>query len=252
MPTVLLVRHGRTTANAAGILAGWSPGVFLDETGEAQADRVGARIAPLQVCRIVSSPLDRCAQTADRIAAASTGAARSVDARFGECGYGAWTGRPLAELAKDPLWPVIQRRPSSVQFPDGAGYAGESFPQMQARVVAALSDHDTEVLVDNGADAIWVAVSHGDLIKLALADALAIPLDEFQRLHVDPGSVSAIRWTDGRPMVLRVNDRGEELASLVRPPGSGAGSGESDDSGAAGGDTSGEGTGDAVLGGGAG
>lgn len=246
MPTVLLVRHGRTTANASGILAGWSPGVFLDETGEAQADRVAARIAPLHVCRIVSSPLDRCAQTADRIAAASAGAARRVDDRLGECGYGAWTGRPLAELAKDPLWPVIQRRPSSVQFPDGPGYAGESFPQMQARVVAAIRDHDAAVATQAGAEAIWVAVSHGDLIKLALADALAMPLDEFQRLHVDPGSVSAIRWTDGRAMVVRVNDRGEELAALARPPGSGGG-----DSGSGGGGA--EPTeGDAVVGGGAG
>ncbi len=220
MATVLIVRHARTTANAAGVLAGWSPGVFLDEVGQTQAAQVAERIASagIPVRALVSSPLDRCVQTADLIAAQCNPTARTVDARLGECGYGAWTGRPLAELAKDPLWRQIQDAPSSVRFPDAPGYAGESFPEMRERAVAAVRDHDAAIETEFGADAIWVAVSHGDIVKLILADALATPLDEFQRIHVDPASISVIRYAGSRPMVLRVNDRGGDLSSLVPAP----------------------------------
>src|SRR5262249_30985078 len=109
VPTVILVRHGRSTSNTAGTLAGWMPGVFLDETGEAQAAALGQRLAAatLPVAEIVSSPLDRCLQTADLLSAALSGHTdRSVHEGLGECRYGAWTGRPIAELARDELWRV--------------------------------------------------------------------------------------------------------------------------------------------------
>src|SRR6188472_4356794 len=110
VPTVIFVRHGRSTSNTAGTLAGWMPGVFLDDTGEAQAAAVGQRLAAaaLPVVEVVSSPLDRCLQTADLLAAAlPTRVARSVHDGLGECRYGAWTGRPIAELARDELWKVV-------------------------------------------------------------------------------------------------------------------------------------------------
>ncbi|EWT07909.1 phosphoglycerate mutase [Intrasporangium chromatireducens Q5-1] len=219
MPTVLFVRHGRSSANTAGTLAGWMPGVFLDETGEGQADEVGKRIsaAGIDVRRIVSSPLDRCVQTGDRIAAVLGPVGRSVHEGLGECRYGAWTGRPLAELARDELWKVVQDRPSEAAFPSSAAYEGESLAQMQARALRAVRETDERVANDHGAHAVWVAISHGDVIKSILAHAVGARLDDFQRIQVDPGSVSVVHFTSRRPLVLRINDTGGDLSGL-RPP----------------------------------
>lgn len=216
MTTVLLVRHGRSTSNTAGTLAGWLPGVFLDETGEAQADSVGGRLAAadLSVAEIVSSPLDRCLQTADRISHALGGVARSVHDGLGECRYGAWTGRPLAELAKDELWEVVQHRPSEARFPSSPAYPGESLAEMQARALAAVLEIDGRIREAHGDHAVWVSVSHGDVIKAVLADAVGARLDDFQRLHVDPASLSVVRYTPARPFVLRLNDTGGDLSGL--------------------------------------
>src|SRR6478735_6474077 len=140
VPTVLFVRHGRSTSNTAGTLAGWMPGVFLDETGEAQAAAVGQRLAAavLPVVEVVSSPLDRCVQTADLLAAPLPDhVARSIHEGLGECRYGAWTGRPIAELAREELWKVVQDRPSEARFPDSAAYPAESMVEMQDRALRA-------------------------------------------------------------------------------------------------------------------
>ena len=237
VPTVLLVRHGRTTANASGVLAGWLPGVNLDEVGREQADAVGRRLreAGLAPVRLVSSPLPRCVETAERILAfgeaqadadAETGTEAGgiplcVDERLGECRYGAWTGRPLAELAKEPLWRVVQDHPSAAAFPPGegesAGMPGESIAAMSARAVAAIREIDAQVAAAHGPEAIWVAVSHGDVIKAILADAAGTHLDLFQRIVVDPASVSVVRFTSTRPFVVRTNDIGSSLAGLVPP-----------------------------------
>ena len=122
MPTVLLVRHGRTTANAGGVLAGWTPGVGLDDTGREQARTLAGRMAPLPVAALVVSPLQRCQETAAELIAVPgpKGVARpalETDDRLGECRYGDWTGRALKDLAKDPLWRVVQAHPSAVTFP---------------------------------------------------------------------------------------------------------------------------------------
>jgi probable phosphomutase (TIGR03848 family) len=213
VPTVLLVRHGRTTANHDGVLAGRSPGVHLDEVGAGQADAVGLRMTDLPLARLVSSPLARCRQTLSAIVAHQPrppGPPEQVtDAGLTECGYGAWTGQPLKKLAKHPLWKTVQNQPSAVTFPDG-----ESLQQMQARAVSAVRRHDAEVERTHGPDALWVAVSHGDVIKSVLADALGLHLDLFQRIVVDPGSVSVVRYTSGRPFVQHLNDRGSDLRPL--------------------------------------
>jgi len=211
--TLILVRHGRTTANSDGVLAGRSPGIALDETGASQAAATAERLAALPLTRIVSSPLERCRQTATVLARSQQGSLRvRVDRRWTECGYGAWTGQPLKQLAKDPLWKTVQAHPSAVTFPDG-----EAMRDMQNRAVAAARGIDAEVETEAGPDALWVAVSHGDVIKAVLADALGLHLDQFQRLVVDPASVSVIRYTPGRPFVLHLNDHGNDLAAL-RPP----------------------------------
>jgi probable phosphomutase (TIGR03848 family) len=206
--TVLLVRHGRTAANADGLLAGWTPGVVLDETGLAQARALAQRIAALPLSAIVSSPLERCQQTAAAMQGARAGLAVETEHRLGECHYGEWTGRELKTLAKDPLWRVVQAHPSAVTFP-----GGESMRAMQDRAVDVVREVDARL----GADAVWVAVSHGDVIKAVLADAMGLHLDQFQRLVVDPCSVTAVRYTQLRPFVLRVNDTGGDLAALAPP-----------------------------------
>jgi probable phosphomutase (TIGR03848 family) len=218
MPTLLLVRHGRTAANAGGTLAGWTPGIGLDPTGQAQAEALAERLRPLALVAAVSSPLQRCQETAvAALAGAGPGGPRpalQTDDRLGECHYGEWTGRPLKELAKDPLWPVVQAHPSAVRFP---GPDGETMPAMQQRAVEAVRDHDAEVARGHGPDAVWVAFSHGDVIKAILADALGMHLDSFQRIVVNPGSVSVLRYTPLRPFALRVNDVGGDLSGLNPP-----------------------------------
>ncbi len=221
MPTVLLVRHGRTTANASGVLAGWTAGVGLDDTGREQVQALAARVAAanLPVSRIVSSPLQRCRETAALVAErAAPGIPVGLDDRLGECRYGAWTGRKLSELAKEDLWRVVQDQPSGARFPDGDDYPGESMAGMQSRALEVVRQVDAEVRAACGADAIWVAVSHGDVIKAILADAAGAHLDQFQRIQVDPASVSVVRYTSRRPFLLRSNDIGGDLASLLPPP----------------------------------
>lgn len=208
MPTVLFIRHGRTQANTDGILAGWTPGVVLDETGRGQAEALAARLAPVPLTAVVSSPLERTVETMD-IALAGRDLPRHLDDRLGECRYGAWTGQSLKSLAKDPLWGAVQSHPSSVVFPEG-----ESMADMQHRAVAAVRDWNDRL----GADAVYAVVSHGDVIKACLADALGTHLDQFQRILVDPCSVSIVQYSAARPYVVRTNDSGGDLAWLAKRP----------------------------------
>ncbi|MPZ27678.1 MAG: MSMEG_4193 family putative phosphomutase [Micromonosporaceae bacterium] len=225
MATVLLVRHGRTAANADGGLAGRSP-VGLDETGRAQAAALAERLRAVPLAAVVTSPLPRCRQT---VAVAVPGLAAAVEERLIECGYGDWQGRPLKQLVDDPLWPVVQQHPSAVTFP---GEGGEAMAGMAARAVAAVRDWDARVTAAHGAEAVWLACSHGDVIKAVVADALGLHLDQFQRIVVDPGSVTAIRYTPVRPFLLRLGDAGE---LRFDPPATGAGSDAAVGGGAGGG-----------------
>lgn len=209
MPTVILVRHGRSDANGSGILAGRTPGVKLNETGRREADALAERLAGVRVAALVTSPLDRCRQTAAAIAKRHDGLRPAGDRRLTECGYGDWTGMKLSVLVKDPLWPIVQQHPSAVTFPNG-----ESMRAMQQRGVDAIRDHNAKV----AADAVWVAVTHGDVIKAIVADALAVHLDEFQRIIVDTGSATVITYTAARPFLVRLNDTGSDLASLLAAP----------------------------------
>ena len=209
MTTVVLLRHGRTTANTAGVLAGWTPGVQLDETGAAQVRAVAQRLAAVPLAAVVSSPLERCQQTAGAVAEGRELEVRTDD-RLGEARYGDWTGRPIKDLVKDPMWKVVQQHPSAAVFP---GAEGEGLAQTQARAVAAVRQWNAEL----GPDAVWLACSHGDVIKAVLADALGVHLDQFQRIVVDPASLSVVSYTDTRPFVVRVNDTGGDVSALIPP-----------------------------------
>ncbi|KNX39292.1 histidine phosphatase family protein [Luteipulveratus halotolerans] len=214
MATVLLLRHGRTTANSSGLLAGWTAGVGLDDTGRKQVESVGARLAELPLARVVSSPLQRCQETAVAVVG-SRGLDVVTDDALGECRYGAWTGRPIKDLAQDPLWATVQAQPSAVTFPPSEEYEHESMAQMQTRAVEVVRRVDAQVEAEHGAQAVWVAVSHGDVIKAVLADALGTHLDLFQRISVNPASLSVVRYTSSHPYVLRVNDNSSSVADLL-------------------------------------
>jgi probable phosphomutase (TIGR03848 family) len=201
--TVLLVRHG-LTAMTGPVLAGWTPGVHLDDRGEAQAKALADRLAGVPVAAIVASPLERCQETAAALAAGRDLAVETDD-RLGECQYGDWTGQELKKLVKDPLWKVVQAHPSAATFP-----GGEALRETQARAVAAVREHNARL----GEDATWVAVSHGDVIKAVVADALGMHLDLFQRIQADPCSLTVVRYTPLRPFLLRLNDTGGGVADL--------------------------------------
>jgi probable phosphomutase (TIGR03848 family) len=212
MTLVLLVRHGRTTANASGVLAGWTPGVRLDEHGEQQAADLAKRLAQVPLAAVVSSPLDRCRQTAETLLTGRDGVPLRLDERVGECRYGDWTGRPLKELAQEPMWRTVQAHPAAAVFP---GPEGESMAAMSARAVAAVREWNAEIEKEHGPDAVYAICSHGDVIKAIAADALGMHLDLFQRVICDPCSVTAIRYTELRPFVVRLNDVGGDPAVYV-------------------------------------
>jgi len=233
MTLVLIVRHGLTSSTGKA-LTGWLPGISLDDRGQAQAAAIAARLARVPLAAIVSSPLERCVQTASIIAAGHGDTANGdelaekagangqvaagradaeripvqLDERLGECRYGDWTGQSLRKLAHDPLWRVVQAHPSAVRFP---GPAGETMTGMQQRAVAAIRDWNASL----GKEATYLVCSHGDVIKAILADALGMHLDMSQRIQVDPCSLSVIRYTTLRPFVLRMNDTGADAAALA-------------------------------------
>ncbi|MDQ1670506.1 MAG: hypothetical protein QOE40_2567 [Actinomycetota bacterium] len=216
MTTALLVRHGRTTANSAGVLAGWTEGVSLDETGQEQVRALAKRLAGVPLAAVVASPLQRCQETAELLLQGRDGAVVPChdDERVGEVRYGDWSGKELKKLAKDPLWKVVQGHPSAMTFP---GDGGESMTAMATRAVTAVRDWNARL----GEDAVYVVVSHGDVIKAILADALGMHLDQFQRIVVDPASVSVVTYTPLRPFVVRANDMGGDFSFLVPKKGRG-------------------------------
>ena len=241
MTTVILLRHGRSTANVSGVLAGRTPGVALDDHGRSQAEKLVDRLAELPLAAAVTSPLQRCRETLEPLLAAR-GLEAVEEPEAAEVDYGDWTGKGLGELGKEDLWKVVQAHPSAAVFPGGEGLAA-----MQSRSVAAVRRHAARIAAEHGDKALWVLCSHGDVIKSVVADALGLHLDSFQRIVVDPCSVSVISYTPTRPFVVRVNDTGGDLSALVPKP---------DEPAADGGDEAGETTtgsavsaGDAVIGG---
>lgn len=209
MATVILARHGRTSANATGILAGRTPGVVLDEVGTAQAVAAAERLTGLDLAAAYTSPLERCQQTA-ALLLAGTALRAEVDEGLNECDYGDWAGKPMKELLTEDLWKVVQAHPAGVLFP-----GGESMAAMSARSVAAVRGCDARVAAEHGDNAIWLAVAHGDVLKAVLADALGMHLDAFQRIVVDPASLSVIRYTPRRSYVLAMNTTAGSLAHLA-------------------------------------
>ena len=200
---VLYVRHGRTPTTGTR-LPGRAPGLHLSDEGRAQAEALAAHVAGVAshltgkgVAAVYASPMERTRETAAPIARAVGRRVRTASGLI-ECEFGAWTGRRLKDLMKLKAWSTVQHQPSAFRFPKG-----ESFAEMQARITGQVAD-----LVARHPGETIVCVSHADPIKAALAQALGSPLDLFQRLVVDPCSVSAVLHGPERPTVLTVNSTG--------------------------------------------
>ena len=161
---------------------------------------------------VIRSPLQRCRQTIEPLAEA-LGLDPVIEDGLVEVDYGDWTGRPLKDLVSEHMWSIVQQHPSSAVFPGGESLAG-----MATRAVEAVRHHDRRLAEQAGRDVLWVACSHGDVIKSVLADAYGMHLDQFQRIVVDPASVSVVRYTTHRPFILRVNDTGGDLSGLRGEP----------------------------------
>jgi probable phosphomutase (TIGR03848 family) len=230
MPTLILVRHGRSTANTSGVLAGRTPGVALDERGADQAAALPARLAGLPLAEVVTSPLQRCQETVRPLLQARPGLRSHTEERISECDYGDWSGRKLAELKDEPLMEAVQAHPSSTAFP-----GGESMRAMQTRAAEAVREWNARVEREHGPDAAYLMCSHGDIIKSLVADALGLHLDLFQRISVEPCSVTVIRYTRLRPFLVRLGDTGDFASLLPREePGAEAGEGDAPVGGGAG------------------
>src|SRR5699024_4106749 len=158
MTTLVLVRHGRSRANADGVLAGRADGVELDDVGRQQAQRLGELLSGAGIAAAYRSPILRCAQTAEELGFPE---AVVVDG-LSECDYGERPNRKLADLTSEPLWRTVQDSPSQVRFP-----GGESMLEMRDRCVAAVAD-----IVSRHPGETVLLVSHGDPIKAILSDAL--------------------------------------------------------------------------------
>jgi probable phosphoglycerate mutase len=204
-PTVLLlVRHG-VTATTGKILPGRAAGLHLSDEGRLQAEAAAKRIKPLpRLAAIYSSPLERARETARPIARARKMPIR-IDRGLLECDFGDWTGERLDRLSKRPEWDVVQRHPSAFRFP-----GGESFIELQARITGALAR-----LVAQHPGRVVVAVSHADPIKAAVAHALGMPLDLFQRIVIGTASITAIAYGRTNATALTVNSVDGDLAAVV-------------------------------------
>jgi probable phosphomutase (TIGR03848 family) len=197
MTQILLIRHAVNDVMLAKKLAGWMPEVHLNEEGRRQAEAVAERLSAIQISAIYASPLERTIETAEPLAR-RLGLEIYAREGLGEVRYGDWTGKSLEELSKQDAWKIVQVYPSGMRFP-----GGEAIREMQARVV-----HELESLAADHPRQIVAVFSHADVIKAALAHYLGVHLDLFQRIVIDPASVSVLGLSPWGPHVLRVNDSG--------------------------------------------
>ncbi len=215
MTILLLIRHALTEFTGKR-LSGSTPGIHLSTEGEAQAEHLAERVSTLPISALYASPLERCMETALAIGVRRALTVRALP-ELEEVGYGRWTGRPLAQLARTALWKKVQHSPSSVRFP-----GGETLSEVQRRAVTALDG-----IAERHPRATVAAVTHADVIRLTLAHYAGVHIDLFQRLIVSPASVSAVVLGDRIPRILRINDTGtlSDLSARTRKASPGRASG---------------------------
>lgn len=204
MTTVLLLRHGETSADAGGILSGWLPNVHLTDVGIEQGEAASMRLSEVRFSTLLTSPMESCRETATLVSARKRKDLPShTEVDLADCRFGDWTGRPLDVVAKEPLWEVVDRHPSAAFFP-----GGESIGEMQGRSVGAIRRWNRRL----GPEVVYVVVTHTYVIRALLADALGMHLDHFHRIEIEPGSVSVIKYLNDRSVVARINDGGGDLS----------------------------------------
>lgn len=213
MATLFLVRHG-LTAQTGRILYGQTEGIDLDDRGRAQAERLAERFAPVKLTAIYSSPLERCVQTVEPLAAAQRLPVLPTPELI-EMDAGSWTGRTLPQLRRTKLWKTVQESPSMFRFPDG-----EAFVDAQRRAVA-----EVERIARRHRRGRVAVATHGDIVRIVLAHLVGTPLDEFQRIVIDAASVSVIAVDGHRTRMLLVNDTGglDRFGSATTAPWEAAG-----------------------------
>jgi probable phosphomutase (TIGR03848 family) len=198
MTLLLLIRHGENDYVKTGKMAGRLAGVHLNERGQKQAEALGEALKDVPIKAVYSSPLERAIETATPIASArKLGIIREPDVM--DADIGAWQGKSIKALRLTKVWKIVQNSPSRFRFPDG-----ESFPEMQTRIANAL---ERIIKKHNKPRDIVVVVFHADPIKLAVSHFLGLPLDNFQRLSCDTGSLTAIYAGDSGANLVKLNQR---------------------------------------------
>lgn len=210
---LVLIRHAHSESNASGVLSGRIPNVHLSEKGKKQAQQLAERLGNFPVAEIRISPMERCAETIDpwltqHLSKVGGSFKPTVDHRVNEVDYGIWSGKKLTSLSRKREWKTVQESPSRMYFPDGEGIAA-----MQSRAMQTV--HELAKLPDSK---VGVIVSHGDVIKSIVASALGMHLDEFQRIIIDPASVSIIEYSSIKPRLLLLNDTRAVVTDLLLAP----------------------------------
>lgn len=210
---LVLIRHAHSSANLAGVLSGRLPNVHLSEKGVIQSKMLADRLGQFALAEMRISPMERCFETIEPwinsyVLKNDPNFQPVFDEQLTEVDYGKWSGKKLSLLSKNKLWKTVQESPSRMYFPEGEGIA-----QMQARAMTAV--HQAVNTKRKGA---VVLVSHGDVIKSIISSALGMHLDEFQRIIIDPASVSIVDYSDIKPRVLLLNDSRSTVTELLAQP----------------------------------
>jgi probable phosphoglycerate mutase len=198
MPLLLLIRHGENDYVKTGKMAGHIPGVHLNERGQKQAQALGEALKDVPIKAVYSSPLERAMETAEPIAT-SHQLEIIQEQRLKDADVGKWQGKSLKMLRLTNAWKVVQHAPSRFQFPEG-----ESFLDLQTRIASTL---ENIVRKHNKPKDIIAVVFHADPIKLAVSHFLGLPLDHFQRLSCDTGSLTALYAGEMGVNLLKLNQR---------------------------------------------
>jgi probable phosphomutase (TIGR03848 family) len=204
MARIVLLRHAHSVANEKNLLAGRTAGISLSKTGKEQAKDLIARLGNVAFDEVAISPMQRCRETIDPWLASSGAKDRIVvDESISEVDYGSWSGKSLASLRRKAQWKVVQDFPSQMKFPEG-----ESLLEMQGRALSGF--YRLNAVKGKGPR---LLVSHGDVIKSIVAHCLGMHLDQFQRLVIEPASLTIIDTDSGTSRLVRFNDAKGSLSS---------------------------------------
>jgi len=207
MTRILLIRHAHSIANDRGILAGRSAGVVLTEYGAKQASDLAERLKGVAIAKIHISPLERCHLTINPLLKKIPLKTRPkivITEDLSEVDYGKWTGKKLSSLYREKLWKVVQNRPSAMYFPEGEGLANVQVRAMRA-VHSAASEPGLQIIV-----------SHGDVIKSIVAAVLGTHMDNFQKIVIDPASITVLDFDGSDFRILTLNNTSTPIAELAK------------------------------------